>query len=155
MAPRATSRGSAQDRNSAQDYANHRSRAEGLRHSKEIRLKVFVYGANLKGIHGAGAALEAKRKWGAVQGVIGRSGASYGIATKRTPWETLALWEIEQQVQKFLRHADICHDDEFEVTPIGCGLAGLMPQQIAPMFANAPANVHLPDVFKEVLRGKK
>lgn len=69
-------------------------------------MKVFVYGANLKGIHGAGAALEAKR---------------------------------------------ICHDDEFEVTPIGCGLAGLLPQQIAPMFANAPANVHLPDVFKDVL----
>ena len=42
----------------------------------------------------------------------------------------------------------------FQVTPIGCGLAGYKPQQIAPMFAEVPANCELPDEFKQILEGR-
>lgn len=117
--------------------------------------EVYVYGANLQGIHGAGTALEAKRRHGAVQGRIGRCGDSYGIATKVTPWKRMELRDIENQVQLFLAHADICPGDVFRVCAIGCGLAGYSAAEIAPMFLHAPGNVILPPQFLAVLHSGK
>ena len=114
-------------------------------------MNVFVYGANLQGRHGAGAAKTAAREHGAVWGKWGRQGASYGIPTKATPWRSLHLSEVAMHVRDFLAHADAHPGDTFGVTPIGCGLAGFKPTQIAPMFADAPPNVQLPPEFLAVL----
>lgn len=113
---------------------------------------VFVFGSNLLGIHGAGAALHAKKYFGAIQGQgIGRQGNSYAIPTKKTPKESLHLNQIKEEVVKFLRYAKQHYWESFHVTPIGCGLAGYTPKQIAPFFKNAPENVNLPQEFLKVL----
>lgn len=114
-------------------------------------MNVFVYGANLQGIHGAGAAKAAHRDHGAVWGKWGRQGASYGIPTKATPWRGLQLHKVEMHVRDFMAHADSRPGDTFSLTPIGCGLAGFTPEQIAPMFRDAPSNVVLPPEFLAVL----
>lgn len=105
---------------------------------------VFVFGSNLAGRHGKGAALEARQKWGAVYGCgEGRQGASYAIPTKDEALRTLPLDRIAAHVESFLEHSRRCSADSFIVTAIGCGLAGYMPCHIAPMFADAPENVFL------------
>lgn len=114
-------------------------------------MNVFVYGANLRGQHGAGAAKHAYLYHGAVWGKWGRQGASYGIPTKATPWRSLPIEEVELHVSYFLVHAAAHPGDTFQVTPIGCGLAGFTPEQIAPMLAVRPANVILPPEFLAVL----
>lgn len=114
-------------------------------------MNVFVYGANLRGIHGAGAAKTAYEHHGAVWGKYGRQGASYGIPTKRTPWRRMEIDEVAMHVRDFLAHADAHPEDTFRCTPFGCGLAGFTPAQIAPMLAVRPSNVILPPEFLAVL----
>lgn len=105
---------------------------------------VFVFGSNLAGRHGVGAAKEAVQKWGAVYGQgVGRQGNSYAIPTKDFKIETLSLDKIAWYVLDFLNRAREHPRDSFLVTAIGCGLAGYEPHQIAPMFAGAPENVFL------------
>jgi hypothetical protein len=116
---------------------------------------IFVFGSNRRGRHGKGAALEARRRWGAVYGQgEGRQGLSYAIPTKGTRMETLTLTEINQAVFRFILYAEDHPELSFEVTAIGCGLAGYRPYQIAPMFRLAPANVRLPAEFIEVLEAR-
>lgn len=116
--------------------------------------EVFVYGSNEQGIHGAGSAKAALRH-GAIRGKTRRQGNSYGISTKRTPWETLPLSAIAVHVRDFLAHADSCPGDVFRVCAIGCGLAGYSAAEIAPMFLHAPGNVILPPQFLAVLHSGK
>ena len=104
---------------------------------------VFVYGANLAGIHGAGAAKEAMLHWGAEYGKIGHVGRSYGIPTKSRELKTLSLYSIGLLVAEFLEYARENPELTFLVTPIGTGLAGYSIEQIAPMFKNAPENCRL------------
>lgn len=114
---------------------------------------VFVFGSNLAGIHGAGAALYAHKHYGAPMGkgvgLMGgyptHSGFCYAIPTKNRHLESLDLGTIEMFVKNFLRYANQRHDVTFQLTPIGCGLAGFEIEEIAPMFVDAPANVLLPD----------
>lgn len=111
--------------------------------------EIFVFGSNLAGRHGKGAALTAIRKFGARNGQgTGLMGQSCGIATKGWRLDVLPLSAISIQVQKFLRFAAAHPEKRFLVTEIGCGLAGYSPKQIAPMFQGATANVVLPDRFK-------
>lgn len=111
-------------------------------------VKCFVFGSNLAGRHGAGAALHARKYFGARYGVgEGPQGNSYAIPTKDAELRTLALAEIEIGVAKFLAYARANPTLQFKVTAIGCGLAGYKPGQIAPMFADAPSNCELPDEF--------
>jgi hypothetical protein len=113
---------------------------------------VFVFGSNLAGRHGRGAALWARQNRGAIYGVgIGRQGNSYGIPTKGYQMESLPLTRIEHHVAEFVSYARAHPDLRFQLTPIGCGLAGFSPEQIAPMFLYSPANVELPDEFMPVL----
>jgi hypothetical protein len=115
---------------------------------------IFVFGSNLAGRHGAGAAKWAVENRGARwwQG-IGLQGNSYGIPTKDENIVTLSLDRIQGYVDDFLRFAEDNPDMTFQLTPIGCGLAGLTPEQIAPMFSSASGNVQLPVEFIEVLYG--
>lgn len=110
--------------------------------------EIFVFGSNLAGIHGAGAARLAFDKFGAVWGVgIGHEGRSYALPTKDKNIETLTLQNIRSYVSDFLEYAEDHPEFTFLVTKIGCGLAGWRVQDIAPMFNNASSNVILPKDF--------
>lgn len=114
---------------------------------------VFVFGSNLAGRHGRGAALTARREHGAVYGVgRGRTGNAYAIATKDRNLRTLPLNQIEFDVIIFLRYAREHPELTFQVTRIGCGLAGYKDHQIAPMFTGAPSNCQLPAGWRECTR---
>jgi hypothetical protein len=114
---------------------------------------VFVFGSNLAGRHGKGAALHALQHHGAIKGQgVGLQGDSWGIPTKDHRLQVLPLEQIALYVAAFLAQAEVLYADRtFTVTAIGCGLAGYTPEQIAPMFRNAPKNVNLPLSFKAVL----
>lgn len=107
---------------------------------------IFVFGSNLLGIHGKGAAKTAQDVFGAVPGCgLGRSGSSYAIATKKRPTATqkqMSLQAIEWQVKAFLLYAEHYKDLDFYVTRIGCGLAGYKDEEIAPFFRGASRNVY-------------
>jgi hypothetical protein len=120
----------------------------------KITPTIFVFGSNEAGRHGKGAALHAKRKCGAIPGqAFGRQGNSFAIPTKNARLNPLPLYRIERYVMGFLTYAKDNPSLQFQLTPIGCGLAGYMPFEIAPMFVSAPSNVQLPQEFKEVLNG--
>ncbi|HEY3813676.1 MAG TPA: hypothetical protein VGL66_10650 [Caulobacteraceae bacterium] len=115
---------------------------------------IFVFGSNLAGRHGKGAAQFALKHRGAVYGQgEGLQGCSYGIPTKDARIKTLPLEDIAVHVERFLAFARTHPDFHFQVTPIGCGLAGYSPDQIAPMFASAPDNCALPPEFTTVIDG--
>ncbi len=110
--------------------------------------EVFVFGSNLAGIHGAGAAKTALLYFGARYGVgEGFTGQCYAIPTKDRNIETLSIEAIAKHVHKFLRVAALLPDKTFLVTKIGCGLAGYTPADIGPLFKGAPPNVILPKEF--------
>lgn len=112
--------------------------------------EIFVFGSNLAGRHGKGAALAAVQQYGAIYGQgHGRQGNAYAIPTKGfgKPMPTLPLPMIQYFCRVFLDHARAHPGDTFRVTPIGCGLAGYKPPQIAPFFNYAPQNVLLPYEF--------
>lgn len=111
--------------------------------------QIFVFGSNLAGRHGAGAAKDAWELFGAVSGVgEGPTGQCYALPTKDYTIKKLPLAAIENHVLRFFIYA-LCHPHlEFLVTPIGCGLAGYSPVQIGPLFRDAPSNVTLPEEFK-------
>lgn len=118
--------------------------------------EIFVFGSNLRGVMGAGAALTAKRYHGAIEGRgEGIMGKSYALPTKRTPWEPLTLPEVAEHVATFISYAQTHRSYDFFVTAVGCGLAGFKPEQIAPMFANAPSNCRLPPGWREIAMGVK
>lgn len=129
---------------------NHRYHRDGSQpHEDEI----FVFGSNLSGIHGAGAARAAQMFYGAKRGnPRGLQGKSYAVPTvKERIAGPLSLQKIQTEVDEFLNFARNHPFHKFFVTRIGCGLAGHRDQDIAPMFKNAPDNCNLPDTWQELL----
>ncbi len=116
--------------------------------------QIFVFGSNLSGIHGAGAAKLALR-WGAQYGFgVGLQGNTYAIPTKDFGiTRTLSISEIKPYVDEFIATAKYRDDLEFLVTEVGCGLAGLKVSDVAPMFVKCLylKNVYLPQRFVDVL----
>ncbi len=111
--------------------------------------EVFVFGSNLAGMHGGGAARTARLHFGAVMGQgVGMQGQSYGIPTMQGGVET-----IRPYVNDFITYARQHPDRQFLVTPIGCGIAGFDPEDIAPLFDEAKEvkNISLPESFWEVI----
>ncbi|MBP5549876.1 MAG: hypothetical protein J6X63_05285 [Bacteroidales bacterium] len=111
--------------------------------------EVFVFGSNLAGMHGGGAAWVAFRKFGAEMGVgVGLSGQSYAIPTMQGGVET-----IKPYVDEFIAFAKEHPELFFYVTRIGCGIAGFRDKQIAPLFAEAidVPNICLPETFVDYL----
>lgn len=103
---------------------------------------VFVFGSNLAGRHGAGAAKFAINHHGAIYGQgIGLQGNSYAIPTKNKNLVTLPLAVIESHVKDFIKFANDNPDMKFRVTRVGCGLAGYTSEEIGPMFHGAGKNV--------------
>ncbi len=116
--------------------------------------QIFVFGSNLSGRHGKGAAKTALgwgAKWGQAKGLQGRT---YGIPTKDASIRrTLSVVEIKPFVDEFIYFAKTNENLIFLVTEIGCGLAGLKPKQIAPLFKDCKelSNVYLPSRFWRVI----
>ena len=110
-----------------------------------MKKEIFVFGSNLAGRHGKGAALTAFKQYGAIYGEgQGLQGNSYAIPTKDETIKTLPLNRIRRYVEQFIRFAQLNPELTFKVTAIGTGLAGYDEKEIAPMFANAPLNCILP-----------
>jgi hypothetical protein len=115
--------------------------------------QVFVFGSNLSGWHGGGAARAAHKLYGAEWGVhSGRTGQCYAIPTVGEriggplPLETIALG-----VDMFLHHAATRPEDQFLVTRVGCGLAGHADADVAPLFRDAPSNCSLPMPWRQYI----
>lgn len=117
--------------------------------------QIFVFGSNLSGIHGAGATKTAIDKFGAIlYNSEGLQGRSYAIPTKdKSIRNTLPIKEIKIYVDRFIEFAKQNQQLEFLVTEIGCGLAGLKPFEIAPLFINVVVikNIHLPEKFWNII----
>lgn len=114
--------------------------------------QVFVFGSNLAGAHGGGAAALAHARFGAVWGQgSGLQGRSYAIPTMQGPADT-----VKPYVDEFLAFAKDHPELEFLVTRIGCGIAGFTDAQMAPLFKGAAglSNVRLPESFLAILKSK-
>jgi hypothetical protein len=104
-------------------------------------MNVFTFGSNRAGRHGKGAALCALQEHGAVYGQgEGLQGQSYAIPTKDAKLKPLPLTEIKKHVDTFLAFARAHTEHMFQITRVGCGLAGYSDRQIAPMFKPLPRN---------------
>ena len=111
--------------------------------------QIVVVGTNLAGIHGAGAAQQAYREFGLQWGVgEGPSGRCYALPTKDERIQTRSLKDIQHSVLRFMAYVIEHPELEFLLTPVGCGLAGYSPADIAPMFGLPPYNLVLPESFK-------
>ena len=119
--------------------------------------EIFVFGSNLEGLHAGGAAkfaLNFGAKWG---NGVGIQGQTYAIPTLSHPGGTqehmLPVSTIGKFVRQFIAYAKAHPENHFYVTPIGCGIAGFTPEQIAPLFKGALnlENVSLPADFIKVL----
>ena len=96
-------------------------------------------------MHGGGAARLAYERFGAVWGCgVGLQGQSYAIPTMQGGVET-----IKPYVDAFIDFAISRPDLFFYVTRIGCGIAGFVDAEIAPLFAAARgvSNICLPESF--------
>ncbi len=113
--------------------------------------EIFVFGSNLGGMHGGGAARAAYNRFGAVWGQgVGLQGQSYAIPTMQGGVET-----IKPYVDEFIAFAQAHPELKFLVTRIGCGIAGFRDEQIAPLFAAAidQDNIILPREFVDAIQG--
>lgn len=107
--------------------------------------EIFVFGSNLRGLHGGGAARVAYERFGAIWGQgVGLQGQSYGIPTMHGGVDA-----IKPYVDEFIEFAKNHTEYTFLVTKIGCGIAGFKEEEIAPLFANAVSvdNIVLPESF--------
>ena len=107
--------------------------------------EIFVFGSNLEGMHGGGAARLAYNKFGAIWGQgVGFQGQSYGIPTMHGGVDA-----IKPYVDEFIEFAKSHPELTFLVTRIGCGIAGFRDEEIAPLFKECIEidNVILPRSF--------
>ena len=115
--------------------------------------EVFVFGSNLGGFHGGGAARVALEQFGAVWGQgVGLQGQSYAIPTMHGGVDV-----IKPYVDEFITFARGHRELKFLVTPIGCGIAGFTVEEMAPLFADAidDENIILPESFVKALGFKE
>lgn len=111
--------------------------------------EVFVFGSNLEGLHGGGAALLAYERFGAIWGQgTGLQGKSYGIPTMHGGVDVIAPY-----VDEFITFAREHRELKFLVTEIGCGIAGFTIEEMAPLFKDAmdEENIYLPQRFIRIL----
>lgn len=113
--------------------------------------EIFVFGSNLQGMHGGGAARMAYEHFGATWGKgIGLYGQSYAIPTMQGGVETIKPY-VDDFIEFAKRHGEL----DFLVTEIGCGIAGFTPKEIAPLFFRVIdediRNIFLPESFYSVL----
>ncbi len=127
--------------------------AQQQRGDNPVKGMIFVFGSNLSGIHGAGAAKFANEQRGAEWGVgEGRTGQSYALPTKEADVATSRpLGEVTKSAAKFIQYAEDHPELQFQLTAVGCGLAGFKSEDIAPLFSATPDNVHYPPEWTDHL----
>lgn len=106
--------------------------------------EIFVFGSNIQGAHGGGAAWYAHKKFGAEWGVgEGLTGRTYALPTME------GKASLKHAVENFIACAKLHPGFIFLVTAVGCGIAGYTPSEVAPLFKEATSleNVYLPQVF--------
>ena len=132
------------------DGSKYRYHTDG---AKPVGEEIFVFGSNTAGRHGKGAALTAKRKYGAVYGVgEGRTGNAYGIPTKEGgSLNRLGLKRIRLGVKRFRKYTKENKELTFFITRVGCGHAGYTDKDIAVMFRGASIRCRFPIEWKEYL----
>ena len=111
--------------------------------------EIFVFGSNLQGVHAGGAARMARMNFGAIMGKGEElQGQSNEIPTMKGGVET-----IRPYVDEFMAFASQHPEFNFLVTPVGCGIAGFEPKDIAPLFyaAKDMTNIYLPEDFINIL----
>jgi len=104
---------------------------------------IFVFGSNLAGRHGKGAAKHAHEQYNAKYG-SGPTGNAYAIPTKDANLNVLPLEAIQPYVTAFIAYASAHPHLTFRITRVGCGLAGYTDAQMTAMFAAVPLNCILP-----------
>ena len=119
---------------------------------------IFVFGSNIKGIHGAGAAAYARKHKGAILGIgEGPQGMSYALPTMglglgpKKGFEKLHTGNIKFYVDRFTEYAMFRPDLKFQVTQVGCGLGGHKKEDIAPLFKMAPINCYFDEAWESIL----
>jgi len=125
-------------------------------HTLPENYEVWVFGSNLAGVHGGGAAKVAREQFGARLGIgVGIIGRTYAIPTKNELIDTMSLNEILPYIDQFVQFT---HDNptvDFFVTRVGCGLAGYRDDQVAPLFYGANnANCNFPEEWQDYLLGE-
>ena len=111
--------------------------------------EIFVFGSNLHGMHGGGAARTAHQQFGAEWGVgVGPTGKCYAIPTMHGGIDT-----IKPYVDDFITYAKEHTNQHFLVTRIGCGIAGFTDEQMAPLFKDLQEldNVSIPKQWADIL----
>ncbi len=114
--------------------------------------RVFVFGSNLLGIHGAGAAWYASQKLGAEFGIgEGLTGRTYALPTCYRPGEPVTLEELAVYVDNFLRFAEQHPETRFFVSAVGCGIAGFSEEEVSYIFQElgTPDNCDLPPGWRD------
>lgn len=114
--------------------------------------EVFVFGSNLAGVHGAGAAKQAMSRYGARYGVgVGFTGRCYAIPTKDYDIKTMPLEQIKSYIFYFVKNTLKYPRVKFFITRVGCGLAGLKDSDIAPLFKGCGNNCNFPREWEPYL----
>lgn len=111
--------------------------------------EIFVFGSNIHGMHGGGAARIASMKFGAEWGIgEGLTGQCYALPTMEGGVDYIA-----GKVRNFIACAKEHPELRFYVTKVACGIAGFSIEEIGPLFADAidMENVILPREFVEEL----
>lgn len=120
--------------------------------------EIFVFGSNLNGAHGAGAAYTAYKSFGAEMGVgEGMTGQCYALPTKDKNMEPVKSRALYFSLQELRKEIIANPDKHFLITRIGCGLAGFKDYEVAPLMQDFMEleNVSLPKEFIEILEKHK
>lgn len=102
---------------------------------------IFVFGSNLAGRHGKGAALYARQHFGTIYKQNKKlQENAYAIPTRDKNIITLPIEEIAIRINRFKHFASSNPKLSFYITPIGTGLAGYKQEEIKPLFGELPVN---------------
>ena len=113
--------------------------------------EIFVFGSNLAGRHGAGAAKQAHDDFGAEYGVgEGLTGRCYAFPTLDQRLKKLSWWLLAESRDLLYRCCETYPDKRFLLTKVGCGLAGYPEAMMRGLFTDPPANLILPEDWRKI-----
>lgn len=125
--------------------------------------EVIVFGSNTAGIHGAGAALQAYREFGAKYGCgEGLCGQSWAFPTLDKGLRKVHMHELVASRDRLYAAAEEYSHLTFLLTKVGCGLAGFPEEEMRALFSRQeehpvgvimpykqrPANIILPEDWR-------